>query len=276
MAHDDALDRLVAAVRKSPKHGQVCEAFVRRVGAAELPKRRNLKEAIKATKNKLHQVGGAYLDGSMPYTRWLEDLRDAAAMGDEALRDACRRVMQHHASTRERLPILDTFFETTLASIAPVRSVIDVACGLNPLAIPWMPLAPDAVYGACDIYHDMIGFLGAFLALVGVAGRAQTADVLQTLPRARADVALILKTIPCLEQIDKGAGLRLLDAVNTDYVLISFPVRSLGGYDKGMVETYETRVSALLAERNWPAQRFVFETELAFLIDKRTQDGQHE
>lgn len=266
---DDALDRLVIAVRSSAKYGNVSEAFVRRVGAAELSKRRSLKEAVKATKNKLHQVGGAYLDAAQDYPRWLATLREAAAQGDSSLRDACRAVMAHHASTRERLPILETFFAETLAGIAPVRSVLDVACGLNPLALPWMPLAPGATYLACDIYHDMIDFIAEFLALGGVTGRAFACDVIHEPPTERVHLALILKTIPCLEQVDKSAGLRLLDAVRADYALVSFPARSLGGRDKGMIAHYEARLRDLLAERRWPAQRFEFETELAFLVDKR-------
>ncbi len=266
---DDALDRLVQAVQSSAKYGSVCEGFVRRVGAAELSKRRSLKEAIKATKNKLHQVGGAYLDAAGEYPRWLATLRAAAAQGDPVLRDACRATMAHHASTRERLPILETFFAETLAGIAPVRSVLDVACGLNPLAIPWMPLAPGATYLACDIYHDMMDFIGAFLALTGVGGRAFVCDVIHEPPAERVHLALILKTIPCLEQVDKSAGLRLLDAVRADYALVSFPARSLGGRDKGMIAHYEARLRDLLAERQWPVQRFEFETELAFLVDKR-------
>ena len=71
---DEALERIVAAVRQSPKHSRICEEFVRHIGADELPKRRNLKAAIKSTKNKLHQVGGAYLDGNMSYDTWLESL----------------------------------------------------------------------------------------------------------------------------------------------------------------------------------------------------------
>jgi 16S rRNA (guanine(1405)-N(7))-methyltransferase len=265
----EPLDRLVAAVLDSPKYAAVSEAFVRRVGGVELAKRRNLKDAIKATKNKLHQVGGAYLSGDMQYAEWLDDLR--AAGDSDGLRAVCRTVMAHHASTRERLTVLDTFFAETLASLAPVRSVIDVACGLNPLAAPWMPLAPGATYTACDIYTDMLAFVGDFLALAGFTGRAAPCDVSgpqPDLPSERADVALILKTIPCLEQVDKAAGLRLLDAVDAAHVLVSFPVRSLGGYNKGMVEHYEARLGALLAERGWPVTRFAFETELAFLVDK--------
>lgn len=266
---DDALNRLVQAVRSSAKYGSVSEDFVRRVGAAELGKRRSLKEAIKATKNKLHQVGGAYLDAVQDYPRWLATLQQAAAQGDPALRDACRAIMAHHASTRERLPILETFFAETLAGIAPVTSVLDAACGLNPLAFPWMPLAPGATYLACDIYRDMIEFVGAFLALAGVNGRVFVCDAVYEPPHQRAQVAFILKTIPCLEQVDKAAGLRLLDAVRADYALVSFPARSLGGRNKGMVAHYEARLGALLAERRWPARRFEFETELAFLVDKR-------
>ncbi len=196
-------------------------------------------------------------------------MQEAAAQGDPALRNACRAVMAHHASTRERLPILESFFATTLAGIAPVTSVLDVACGLNPLAIPWMPLAPGALYLACDIYADMMDLIGAFLPLAGVTGRAFICDAVGEPPEERAQIAFILKTIPCLEQVDKAAGLRLLDAVRADYALVSFPARSLGGRDRGMVAHYEARLEALLAERRWPVQRFEFKTELAFLVDRR-------
>jgi 16S rRNA (guanine(1405)-N(7))-methyltransferase len=261
---DDSLDRLVAAVLSSPKHGRICAEFVRRVGAEELTKRRSLKEAIKATKNKLHQVGGAYLEGSLPYARWLDRLREAPSPDD--LRAACRDVMRGHTSTAERLGILDEFYSALLGGLPPVRSVLDVACGLNPLAIPWMSLAPDAVYYAYDIYQDMTDFIGEFMALIGMEGHAQARDVMQFVPPEKVDLALILKTIPCLEQVDKAAGRRLLDGVNADTMIVSFPVRSLGGHDKGMSANYEAHLRDLLADRDWPVERYEFESELAFLI----------
>jgi 16S rRNA (guanine(1405)-N(7))-methyltransferase len=265
---DDPLDRLVAEVLRSPKYSQICEEFVRRVGAGELGKRRSLKEAVKATKNKLHQVGGAYLDSPPNYVAWQERLA-ASAPDQERWRETCRAIMAYHASTRERLPILDEFFATALADLAPVRSVLDVACGLDPLAIPWMPLAPDAAYYAYDIYRDMIGFIDGFMRLVGVNGQARARDMLQFIPPEPVEVAYLLKTIPCLEQVDKSAGLRLLETVHAGHVLVSFPVRSLGGFDKGMADNYEARLHELLAGKDWPVKRFEFATELAFLVDKR-------
>jgi 16S rRNA (guanine(1405)-N(7))-methyltransferase len=265
---DDPLDELVAEVLRSPKYSRVCEEFVRRVGADELGKRRSLKEAVKATKNKLHQVGGAYLDAAPDYAIW-ERMLAGSASDRERLLETCRTIMGYHASTRERLPILEEFFTATLAELAPVRSVLDVGCGLNPLAIPWIPLEPGAAYYAYDIYHDMIGFIDGFMRLVGVNGQAQAHDMLQFMPPETVEVAFLLKTIPCLEQVDKSAGLRLLEAVHADTVLVSFPVRSLGGFDKSMAENYEARLHELLAGKNWPVKRFEFATELAFLVDKR-------
>ncbi len=267
---EDALNQLVSAVLASPKYRSICPDFVRSIGAQELTKRRSLKEAIKATRNKLHQVGGAYLEGRMSYVAWLDELRGAAQSTDqEAFRSVCARIMSHHASTRERLPILDQFYATVLAELAPLHSVLDVACGLNPLAIPWMPLARDATYYACDIYQDMVDFLNEFMAIAGIQGHAQACDVIQSCPPQQADVAFVLKTIPCLEQVDKAVGLRLLDTINADHLLVSFPIYSLGGREVGMTRTYEARFRDLIAQRNWAVQRFEFATELAFLVTRR-------
>jgi 16S rRNA (guanine(1405)-N(7))-methyltransferase len=271
----DPLARLVAAVRAGPRYRQVAEELVRDIGARELGKARTLKEAVKATRNKLHQVGGVYLDTAMPYATWLDDLRAAAATGDAAVkRAACARVMAHHASTRERLPILDRFYAETLAPLGPIRSVLDLACGLNPLALPWLPLAPGAEYYACDIYADLVGFVGDCLALplgpggTGVRGRAEVRDLAAAPPTQRAELALLLKVVPCLDQVDRGAARRLIDALRVDHVLITFPLHGLGGRGKGMSDHYEARFGTLFADMAWIVRRFELPGERAFLLSR--------
>jgi 16S rRNA (guanine(1405)-N(7))-methyltransferase len=69
-----------------------------------------------------------------------------------------------------------------------------------------------------------------------------------------------------LEQIDKEAGGHLLDRINAKYILVSFPVHSLGGKAKGMRQNYEEHFRQLVASKDWGVTRFEFETELAFLI----------
>jgi 16S rRNA (guanine(1405)-N(7))-methyltransferase len=267
-AASEALEQLVLAVRASPKYRTVCPALIRRIGQRELAARRTLKEAEQATRNKLHQVVGAYLGGRMRYGEWLETLTDAKSEGDAAFRAACRQVMRHHASTRERLSLLPAFYETIFAALPPVRSVLDVACGLNPLALSWMPLASDATYTACDIYEDMADFLNGFFPLAGVQGRAAACDVIGAPPVQAVDLALVLKVLPPLEQIDKTAGLALLKALNARFLLVSFPTQSLGGRGKQMLTHYEAHFHTMAQAERWATQRFVFSTELCFLVTR--------
>ena len=256
-----SLEKLVQTILTTAKYRHISPDLVRRIGERELDIRRNMKEAIKATKNKLHQVGGAYFESKVDYEAALKLLRES----DNHLA-ACRQLMHLHASTRERLPILDDFYRTIFAHLPPIQRVIDIACGLNPLAHPWMALPADVEYLAYDIYGDMIAFLNEFMALTGIQGKAKMQDVLGRPPAEPADLILILKTLPCLEQVDKTATTTLLDQVNGRYLLITYPAQSLGGRRKGMLANYTNHFHSLAAGRNWHIQPFEFETELAFLV----------
>ena len=267
MKDERRLDELVTAVSQSQKYHYVSPEMIRRVGAEELAKRGSYKEALKATKNKLHQVGGAYQDSKIDYDKVLGQLKEFYRGGAEVRRESLVEVMRLHTSTRERLWILDDFYADVLAGLPPIESVMDIACGLNPLARSWMPLAENATYLAYDIYADMMQFLGDYFALAGIPGKAEVRDVVDAPPTEPVDLVLLLKTLPVLTQIDKTAVPRLLDSLQAKYLLISFPAKSLGGRSKGMVQNYEALFEGWLEGRDWAVKRFEFENELAFLVE---------
>lgn len=265
----DRLESLVQDVLTSAKYRDISPELVRSVGAQELTKRNSLKEALKATRSKLHQIGGAYFDGREHYPAWTAELERAANVANRAeLQQVCQTIMRAHASTRERLPILDQFYSTILADLTPIGSVLDLACGLNPLAIPWMPLLAGADYYACDIYQHMMDFLDHYMTLTHVRGHVRACDILQTDLDMRVDVALLLKTIPCLEQLEKQAGARLLRAIHARHLVVSFPVHSLGGRSKGMAMHYESHFRELIGDEPWQVRRFEFASELVFVVRK--------
>jgi 16S rRNA (guanine(1405)-N(7))-methyltransferase len=264
MATSPNLVALVAAVMAGANYRHLDLGLVEAVAAAELAKGRNFKESVKATRNKLHQVAGAYLPDRPNYDEWLKQITQVN--GQEEQRAACRQIMAHHASTRERLPFLDEFYATIFADLPPIHSVLDLACGLNPLAALWMPLAADVRYDACDIYQDQIDFLNAVFQQTGRRGQASLCNLLTDVPSQAVDVALLLKTIPCLEQLDKRIGPRLLDEINAPVVVVSFPARSLGGRSKGMVGSYADHFAELVAGQPWQVTRFDFPTELVFRV----------
>jgi 16S rRNA (guanine(1405)-N(7))-methyltransferase len=261
--------QILEAILKKAKYRAIQPGLIESLAAEELAKGRKLKDAIKEVSSRLHQAGAAYLSSSPDYSAWKANLADLPHdLYSPLVKDFCRKHMQTHSSTQERLPIIEDFFNITLASAAPIESVLDLACGLNPLAIPWMPLAKNAQYSGSDIFSDMTNFLNQFTAHFGFGGTFNAGDItLHHFPQ-QAQVAFLLKTLPCLEQLDKGISPKLLDAVPADYLLISYPIRSLGGRTKGMGKTYEAQFEKLMAGRNWRVERFEFKTELAFLVKK--------
>ncbi len=263
------LDNLVEQVRQGDRYREIQVDLIRSIGRRELRDRRNLREAVKATRSRLHQVGGAYLQSQPDYTGLKKQLEDLPDDRDEPeVRSFCKQAMRAHASTRERLPILESFFSTTLSGITPITSVLDLACGLNPLALPWMPVDPSVPYHACDIYGDMVDFIGAFFSHMNQSGRVFSCDLSQSIPADKIHLALLLKSIPCLEQLDKQLPVQLMDEIKAKHLLVSFPVASLGGREKGMRANYETHFMQLVDGYPWKIQRFEFLGELAFLVTK--------
>jgi 16S rRNA (guanine(1405)-N(7))-methyltransferase len=266
---EDPLSVLVSQVAANPRYREISIDLVRAIGEQELLKRRNLKEAVRETRSKLHQVAVAYQEKPIDYTPWKNEMeRLSISLSDLEVQSYCRRMMERHASTHERLPILESFFKRCLEEIAPLQSVFDFACGLNPLTLPWIPLAKNALYYGCDIYQDMAVFLNHFLEHFGIPGKVEICNLIESVPTQRVQVAFLLKTLPCLEQLDKDISLRLLETVQAEYLLISFPAHSLSGRSKGMPRFYEQHFMDLVAEKAWPVKKFEFPTELAFLVHK--------
>jgi 16S rRNA (guanine(1405)-N(7))-methyltransferase len=266
---DERTRNLLEKVLEKPKYRSIHPGLIASLIREETAKGRGEKEILKAVTGRLHQVGAAYFQRKPEYEKWSRHLAELPQdIDDKEVKAFCEEIMRSHSSTSERLPILERFFKETLGSIAPVESILDLACGLNPLAAAWMPLAGSFQYFGCDIFSDMTGFLKDFYIHMNLAGSFTTCDLTEMLFPQSAQVAFLLKTLPCLKQIDKGIGVELLDRIPAEHLLISYPVRSLGGRAKGMGKTYETQFNEIAALKGWKFERFEFASELAFLVTK--------
>lgn len=264
------IEDVLARVAVSRRYRHVAEEVVRRLAAEEIAKSRNLADAEKRTKRRLHQIFGAYT-GQPDYPQRLLALARTVEGGDqEAVREVCRAAMATHVSTRERLPVLDRFYAELFAITGVPAVVCDVACGLNPLAVPWMSLPSGARYLACDIDAQLVAFVAGALELFGVEARVDLRDVVTAPPEYAGDVALLLKSVPCLDQQDPGAAARVLAGLRARHIVVSFPSQSIGGRAKGMERTYRARFAALLDELGWQRRRveeLELPAELVFVIE---------
>ena len=93
-------------------------------------------------------------------------------------------------------------------------------------------------------------------------------DLSYSIPSQPVQLALLMKTLPLMEQIEKGLSQKILDNLNAEHILVTYPLRSLGGRKKGMEETYRFQFDQLVAGRDWKIQEFSFQNEVAFLVTK--------
>jgi len=217
-----------------------------RLAAEELPKAHDADDAVKRVKRRLHQAVGAFrgdlTSGELAAVgeRWHGDLTDPH------VRAACAEVMRSHASTRERLPYVDTLYTGIWHITGVPATLLDIGCGLNPLALPWMAIG-GATYMATDADARPVATVETFLELVGQPHTARTLDAVTEVPHDPADVALLLKLVTTLDRQDPRAAARLIGGLQVRHAVVSFPIRSLGGRAKGMERTYRQRVDELVS-----------------------------
>src|SRR5688500_2168800 len=92
----------------------------------------------------------------------------AAWTGDLAepgFRAACADALRAHASTRERQPHVEAFYAGIWEHTGAPSRVLDLGCGLGPLALPWMGLADDTFYFASDVDRRPLSAVAELLEL---------------------------------------------------------------------------------------------------------------
>jgi len=269
MPAEISLETLIELVKANPKYQSINKDLIQQLCNNAIARGLTGKSAVKSVRNKLHQVGGAYFKQNLDVTK---SQKIIAALPNEKYsekaRQFCVQQMKSHASTAERLPILKTFFQTCLEPVAPITSVMDLACGMNPMAIPWMPFAENFTYHACDIYEDLLGLIQVFFNHFNIHGEVSSCNLITHTPIKPVQISFLLKSIPCLEQMDKKIGERLLKSLNTQHILVSFPARSLGGRQKGMPDFYREHFYEMVSGNEWEIREFSFNSELAFLVTK--------
>jgi 16S rRNA (guanine(1405)-N(7))-methyltransferase len=220
-----AADDLTRRILSSAKYRNLDQALVHRVATEAVQRIRDRGQRVKYAKRKLHQAFGAFLAGSPAGA--VTAMVTAVQLGEADLRTAARAAMTAHASSAERIAWLEPFYDQVAEWCGTPSSVADLACGLNPLAIPWMQLAPDATYWACEIDTELVAALAGLDEIMPARLRAVACDLVASPPAVRADVALMLKTVTTVEQQEAGSAARLLSALDCDHVVLSLPRRSL-------------------------------------------------
>jgi 16S rRNA (guanine(1405)-N(7))-methyltransferase len=267
--NNDELDALVDKIKASRKYSNTCEDTIRDVAKKALSSHKRRKDALKAAKTMLHRIQTSYLR-NIHFEDELENLANLYSNGDmDGVKSVCLKLMQEHASTRERIPILDDFYREIFAVTGVPKRILDVASGIHPLSIPWMGLPGDIVYRAYEIDQELVKRLNRFFEIIGFEPLARLQDVICTPPVEAGDLAFAMKIVPCMECREKRASIRLLKELSVQYLVVTFPVKSLSGRSRNMTSFYSNLFDDMVSEHEWKVVKISIQKELVFVVDKR-------
>ncbi len=238
-------EEIFARLCANKKYGDVHPDAVRRALEDAERRYRKPKEIEKATRERLHGVVSAFNElGKVSPSGGLESL------------------LERHASTRERLPLIrmDALYARIFAVTGEPRSVLDLACGLNPLYLLRRCACP--VTGV-DVSRSCVELLSREPNFTGV-----WTDLLSdgAVPAGRFHVALLFKILPLLERQQPGSASRIMEEIDAEYLVISFPTRTLGGRNVNMERNYADWMEAHLPAARRVEAQFVDENELFYIL----------
>lgn len=262
-------EKLMVKVQDSPKYLNFDKSLVVKLVEEAQNKYKKDSLIIKSVRTILHQIGGAYLGNKLDYVKLNKELDQLPSdIEEEQSISFCRKTMLLHTSTAERMSFIEEFFGVIFQHIGPISSIADLGCGFTPLAYALMPVNKDAMYHAYDIYTDMIEFLNHFFNHFSLNGHAMTCDISQPFDMAPVQLALLLKTMPLMEQLSKQIGSDLITRIQAEHILVSFPIKSMGGYSKGMRKHYSIYFDSVIDKNLFSIKEFEFSNELAYLLTR--------
>jgi len=169
-------------------------------------------------------------------------------------------LLNEHSSTKERLQDYH-LVKKIIAGLSP-KSILDIGCGLNPLAIA----APNIQYHAYDIKEEDLNIVHEFFKENKITGDIHHADVRAVNNFPSVDVCLMFKFLDIVGQNRSETARKLLKSIQSKYFIISFATRTLSG--KPMNRPYRRWFEQIVKELKYPYKVVRTKQELFYTITK--------
>ncbi len=219
-------------------------------------------------REKLHNIVAPYLE-EINYSAEIKTLDQFARTNPdlETLKAYCSGLMAKHASSRERLPYLEAFASFLQPYIQESKIIMDLACALDPLILPWLQTDHQPELLCFDVHFPRLAYLNGFFKHFYPKGKAIQQDVLALPPAEKADLALFLKEAHRFEKRRPGCNRAFFRALPSRTIIVSMPAEDLAG--KHSLENYHNRlIEEAIDGYGWDCAKVCVGNELIFVIEK--------
>lgn len=264
------IDTLIEEAQNSRKYRElnIPRATLLDILTHESQRSNSRKELEDKFRKSLHNIIAPYLeDINYPVeTVALKNLHDQNP-SEADLKAWCKGRMSRHASSRERLPYLDTFYQTISATIGTPNTILDLACALDPLGLPWMGLSQSTRFLAYDIHKPRLLFLQTFFNSFYPNASAIHQDILTDIPTQSADCAFFFKEAHRLEKRRPGGNRVLFEGLDVKWLVVSLPAKDLSGHHS-LQDFHSTLIQKAIQGKPWHLTTSLAGDELIFFIQK--------
>jgi 16S rRNA (guanine(1405)-N(7))-methyltransferase len=244
--------------------------YIQRIVAESQKKRKSSKEIAKGAKTKVHQTYGVFVNGTKinkVYERLVQAIKDE---DEEEIKKQLTFALQLHVSSGERVNIMDELYKKIFEITWKPKMVLDVACGLNPISLPWMGLDKDIQYDAFDVHDEILEIVRNFTQIIGYTWvHTFNQDLLSYNSDKEYDIAFIFKTLSTVDFQQKGSAAQILEHIHAKYLVISFPIVNIGYYKKwkNMLKYYSETYEPYFADFA-EVHKIPFHNELVYVVKR--------
>lgn len=253
---------LVAKILSSKKYKDYPEKTVRRI-VEDMYFKYSEKKLEKQVKNKLHQISGSFNE-SQKIFKHLDIDGDLSS-------DLIRSVLETHSSTRERMPFLEEFYKDIFKVTGDVESLLDIGCGLNPLAFLVVP-SSIATYTGVEINGALVKINNLVLQKAQVKTKFNILhnDVFDSsILKPRYDLVLLFKMMQVLDLMENNGGENVIGSLDSRYFVLSFPILSLSGKQVGMKNFYQNYLEKLCKKQNLKTIFYkAYKNEVLYVLER--------
>jgi 16S rRNA (guanine(1405)-N(7))-methyltransferase len=150
--------------------------------------------------------------------------KDVGKRNELLEKDDIKSLLLTHLSTKERIEVYPELYKKIL-KYTPLDSILDLACGLNPISIVYMPKLPSE-YEAVDLSADDAKFLNRFFENKKIKGKSHAINLAVDFKKVQklksCHTAFLFKALDSLEAQNRNMTYEFLPLIPADVLIVSF------------------------------------------------------
>jgi 16S rRNA (guanine(1405)-N(7))-methyltransferase len=214
---------------------------------------RDVDDIVKYARSKLRPAYGLFLNTDT------SKIKDLLKKGEDKIKD----ILFMHVSSGERMQFYEKFYQRIFEVTGKPESIIDIACGLNPMSFEMMGLPRKTKYIALELNQNDADNINKFFSIWKIDGKAFKHDITKEPIKYSADIAFAFKIF---DIIDNTVVERIVNELDVKWIAASFSTKTVSR--SKMRFKRRAGFQKMLRRIGLKYQTIEFENEIVYIIRK--------